>query len=115
MTKAVTIEPIEDRHLEQFQAVIDSVSREREFLGTVEGFPLEQTRQFVESIRGVVVRSLSPSAAVQWSAGATFGVVRLRAFGTWERLESGSFRSGVSRDWAGDSSRKRSTRHMPTA
>ena len=52
MTKAVTIEPIEDRHLEQFQAVIDSVSREREFLGTVEGFPLEQTRQFVESIRG---------------------------------------------------------------
>ncbi len=69
MTKAVTIEPIEDRHLEQFQAVIDSVSREREFLGTVEGFPLEQTRQFVESIRGgggAQLVALSGGAVVGW-------------------------------------------------
>ena len=69
MTKAVTIESIEDRHLEQFQAVIDSVSRERAFLGTVEGFPLEQTRQFVESIRGrggTQLVALSGGAVVGW-------------------------------------------------
>ncbi len=69
MTKAVTIEPIDHRHLERLQAAVDSVSRERRFLGTIEGFSLEEVRQFAESISrggGVQLVALSGAAVVGW-------------------------------------------------
>ena len=65
----VTIEPIADRHLEQFQAAVDSVARERLYLGTVEGFPLEQVRQFTDSIAsagGVQLVALAAGRVVGW-------------------------------------------------
>ena len=69
MTMAVTIVPIEHQYLEQLQAAVDSVSRERRFLGTVEGFSLEQIRQFAESItqgEGAQLVALSGDAVVGW-------------------------------------------------
>ena len=69
MTMAVTIVPIEHQYLEQLQAAVDSVSRERRFLGTVEGFSLEQHRRFAESITqggGVQLIALSRDAVVGW-------------------------------------------------
>ena len=65
----VTIEPVADRHLEQFQAAVDSVARERLYLGTVEGFPLEQVRQFTDSIAsagGVQLVALAGGRVVGW-------------------------------------------------
>jgi RimJ/RimL family protein N-acetyltransferase len=66
---AVTIVSIEHQYLEQLQAAVDSVSRERRFLGTVEGFSLEQHRQFAESITqggGVQLVALNGDAVVGW-------------------------------------------------
>ena len=69
MGKALTIEPIKDRHLEQFQSAVDSVARERRFLGTVEGFPREQVKQFAKSIKqggGTQLVALNGDTLVGW-------------------------------------------------
>ena len=48
---------------------MDSVARERLYLGTVEGFPLEQVRQFTDSIAsagGVQLVALAACRVVGW-------------------------------------------------
>ena len=47
MESKVCILPIEEHHIEAFRAVVDSVSRERRFLGHLEAPSIEQTRAFV--------------------------------------------------------------------
>jgi len=44
---AVKIVPIEEKHIQGFWDCLDTVARERLWLGTFEGYPIESTRAFV--------------------------------------------------------------------
>ena len=69
MTADYRIEPTADAHVEELQAAIDAVARERRYLAAVSGFPLEQTRQFVASVAaagGVQHVALDSGAVVGW-------------------------------------------------
>ena len=63
------IAPTADEHVEELQAAIDAVARERRYLAAVSGFPLEQTRQFVASVAaagGVQHVALDDGSVVGW-------------------------------------------------
>ena len=63
------IAPTADEHVEELQAAIDAVARERRYLAAVSGFPLEQTRQFVASVAaadGVQRVALDDGSVVGW-------------------------------------------------
>jgi ribosomal protein S18 acetylase RimI-like enzyme len=51
MTDTCCIVPLLDEHVEGFCHAVAEVARERKFLATFEGFPLEASRQFVEHNR----------------------------------------------------------------
>ena len=66
---SVTIEPIADQHLEQFRSAVDAVARERLYLGTAEGFSLEQVKEFTTATSrdgGVQLVVLSGGRVVGW-------------------------------------------------
>lgn len=69
MTAGYRIEPTADTHVEGLQAAIDAVARERRYLATVRGFPLEGTRQFVAAVAaggGVQHVALDGADVVGW-------------------------------------------------
>ena len=45
----IRVVPIAEQHIEGFHQCLDSVARERRYLGFLEAPPLESTRQFVQS------------------------------------------------------------------
>ncbi len=47
--ETISIVPISEEHVESFHRCLDSVARERRYLGLVKAPPLESTRQFVLS------------------------------------------------------------------
>ena len=65
----LSIRPTETDDASQVAACVDSVARERLFLGNTEGFSAEQTRefiQFVKSAGGVHFVALDGDAVVGW-------------------------------------------------
>ena len=69
MTASLSIEPTSDGHIEGLCSVVDSVARERRYLATVSGFPLEQVRQFATSLvrdGGVQFVVLDRDTVVGW-------------------------------------------------
>lgn len=48
----MTIEPVSEEHLEGLCRAIEAVARERRYLGNVDGFPLEDIRQFAATLAG---------------------------------------------------------------
>jgi ribosomal protein S18 acetylase RimI-like enzyme len=49
MTKGIDIIPISEEFIESFHACLDSVARERIYIGGVKARPIESTRKFVQS------------------------------------------------------------------
>ena len=47
--KDIRVVPIAEQHIEGFHQCLDSVARERRYLGFLEAPPLESTRQFAQS------------------------------------------------------------------
>lgn len=69
MTAIPTIEPTVEAHVEGYRNVVDAVSRERLYLVSVEGFPADQTREFVANILGgdgVQYLALDEGEVVGW-------------------------------------------------
>ncbi len=65
----LTIRPTETDDASQVAACIDSVARERRFVGNTEGFSVDETRefiQFVNNIGGVHLVVLDGDAIVGW-------------------------------------------------
>ncbi len=48
-TAGIKIIPISEEHIESFHSCLDSVARERKYLGGVYAFPMESTREFVRN------------------------------------------------------------------
>lgn len=46
----VRLEPVSEEHLEGLCRAIEAVARERRYLGNVDGFPLEEVRQFTAGL-----------------------------------------------------------------
>jgi ribosomal protein S18 acetylase RimI-like enzyme len=49
MTKEIDIIPISEEFIQSFHACLDSVARERIYVGGVKARPLESTREFVQA------------------------------------------------------------------
>ncbi len=65
----LSIRPTETDDASQVAACIDSVARERLFLGNTKGFSPEQTREFIQFVRnagGVHLVALDAAAVVGW-------------------------------------------------
>ena len=48
-TEEIKIVPIAEDHIESYHSCLDSVARERKYLGGVRAFPIETTREFVRN------------------------------------------------------------------
>lgn len=69
MTESFSIERAVDAHIEELCSVVAAVARERRYLATVDGFPLEQTRAFARAIvsdGGVQFVAIDRGAVVGW-------------------------------------------------
>jgi len=49
---SIRIVPTNECYIGQFQTVVDSVARERKFLGSIAGFPIEKASKFITDILG---------------------------------------------------------------
>ena len=69
MKDVPTIEPTAEAYIEGFRTVVDRVARERLYLVSVEGFPADQTHEFVGKILdgdGVQYLALDEGDVVGW-------------------------------------------------
>lgn len=52
MTFKVQIVSTDESYVPHFQAVVDSVARERRYLGSIDGFPMEKASKFILDVLG---------------------------------------------------------------